>query len=439
MKKSSVFGLIVFAISAFSVTAQTFQPNSTPVRERVIEIRPSPTPMSVNSTPTPTKTVVVTNTLPSPSPTPAGMQRPLPTPIIVGSSAKTAATVSPTNLNYRSMSFGQLKSRIAEAKRQMQARPLPTALTDSFLLTDVIRIAFFDWKAQQIDYAVMTKPTFLSVETDTVTTSSNGKNITIRTIRGNGVNTPVLVLDDSGQPHLPLLVQYPIEKGGRHVETAFYISTHPGLVTPEVVTAGKMYVRNTIDAAREHLREKGIYIQPRIADMAERLSTLEHVDHQRFRNEYHPNIYNDVFALYALNRGDTYRFSVSSAGAGGMVQMIPSTYRMVRERFYNVPLMPDFVAGMRHHGNAAQAMLLYMQWTWNDLTANATIASALESGIATDEQLMAAGYNSNPARLAGYINRGGASWATLIPRETKIYLQILDSMNRFVPQPRRVK
>ncbi|HEX8637011.1 MAG TPA: hypothetical protein VF692_03030, partial [Pyrinomonadaceae bacterium] len=318
-------------------------------------------------------------------------------------------------------------------------RPLPTALTDSFLVTDVVRIAFFDWKTQQIDYAVMTKETFLSVETDTVTTSTNGKNITIRTVRGNGVNTPIMVLDQSGQAHLPLLVQYPIEKFGKHVETAYYISTHPGLVTPEVVNAGKMYVRNTIDAARERLREKGIYIQPRVADMAERLATLEHVDHQRFRTEYHPNIYNDVFALYALNEGDTYRFSVSSAGAGGMVQMIPSTYRMVRERFYNVPLMPDFVAGMRNHVNAATAMLLYMQWTWNDLTANSTISYALASGIATDEQLMAAGYNSNPARLAGYINRGSANWVTLIPRETKIYLQILESMNRFVPQPPRVK
>ena len=442
MKKPFLYGFVVFAISTLSAYAQISQPNSTPVRQRVV-VEMTPTPMPVSPSPTPAKTVVVTNALPSPSPTPIAAPRinPTPTPIIVGNSTPrfTPPPATVPSANYRSLSFAQLKSRIAEAKRQMQARPLPTALTDSFLVTGVIRIAFFDWKTQQIDYAVMTKETFLSVETDTVTTSTNGKNITIRTVRGNGVNTPILVFDQSGQAHLPLLVQYPIEKFGRHVETAYYISTHPGLVTPEVVNAGKMYVRNTIDAARDRLREKGIYIQPRIADMAERLATLEHVDHQRFRTEYHPNIYNDVFALYALNEGDTYRFSVSSAGAGGMVQMIPSTYRMVRERFYNVPLMPDFVSGMRNHVNAATAMLLYMQWTWNDLTANSTVSYALASGIATDEQLMAAGYNSNPARLAGYINRGGENWATLIPRETKIYLQILESMNRFVPQPRRVK
>jgi hypothetical protein len=271
------------------------------------------------------------------------------------------------------------------------------------------------------------------------TVSSNGKQITIRTIRGNGVNTPVMIFDENNKAHLPLLVQYPVEKGGRHIETAYYISTHPGIVNPEVVNAGAMYVRNTIDIAREKLRQKGIFIQPHIADMAEKLATVEHVDHYRFRTEYHPNIYNDIFTLYALNEGQTYRYSVSSAGAGGMVQMIPSTYRMVRSRYFQVGLMPDFVEGMRDHVNASQAMLLYMQMTWNDLIASPTIRQALESKIATDEQLMAAGYNSNPARLAGYIKRGGAGWTRLIPRETQIYLQITDSLNRFVPMKPRTR
>ena len=444
MKKAFFVGFFVFVISLTVNTAQTLQPSPTPTRQRVIIVgaKPTATPIPYASptiTPTPSR-VVVTNSLPSPTPFATPRPQPTATPIIVGSSTKSAPPAAPpVNSAYRSMSFGQIKNRIAEARRQMQGRPLPTALTDSFMETGVVRIAFFDWKTQKIDYAVMTKETFLDVDTDTTTTSSNGKSVTIRTVRGNGVNTPVIILDEAGQTHLPLLVQYPIEKGGRHVETAYYISTHPGLVTPEVVNAGKMYVRNTIDIAREKLREKGIYIQPRIADMAERLSAVEHVDHQRFRNEYHPNIYNDIYALYALNEGDTYRYSVSSAGAGGMVQMIPSTYQMVRSRYYNVNLMPDFVGGMRNHVNAAQAMLLYMQWTWNDLMASPTVSSALESGIAPDYQLMAAGYNSNPARLAGYINRGGANWTALIPRETKIYLQIYDSINRFVPATPRTK
>ena len=306
-------------------------------------------------------------------------------------------------------------------------------------MTDVVRVAFHDWDSGKLDYVVMTKEAYLSKATDVQTISSNGKPVTVRTIRGNGVNTPLMIFDQNNNSHLPLLVQYPVEKGGRYIETAYYISTHPGIVNPEVVNAGAMYVRNTIDIAREKLREKGIFIQPRIADMAEKLATVEHVDHQRFRTEYHPNIYNDIFTLYALNEGQTYRYSVSSAGAGGMVQMIPPTYRMMRSRYYQVGLMPDFVEGMRDHVNASQAMLLYMQMTWNDLVASPTVFDALQRGIATDEQLMAAGYNSNPAKLPGYIKRGGAGWTNLIPRETKIYLQINESLNRFVPMKPRTR
>jgi len=79
---------------------------------------------------------------------------------------------------------------------------------------------------------------------------------------------------------------------------------------------------------------------------------------------------------------------------------------------------------MRNHVNALQAMLLYMQDTWNDLAANEDVQYALSAKLATQTELLAAGYNSNAARLPLYIRRGGAGWRTLIPRETQIYLQI---------------
>ena len=77
-----------------------------------------------------------------------------------------------------------------------------------------------------------------------------------------------------------------------------------------------------------------------------------------------------------------------------------------------------------------QAMLLYMQMTWNDLDVKPDGHRCDGSGQATQDQLMAAGYNSNPAKIAGYINRGGAGWTSLIPGETKIYLQIYDSLDQ---------
>ncbi|MFZ1701857.1 MAG: hypothetical protein WBO10_15270 [Pyrinomonadaceae bacterium] len=384
--------------------------------------------------------VVVTNSVP-PAQTVKQPATPLPTPVPAQKLPVTSSNASESqasDLNYKGLSFSEIKGKIAEAKRQMAMRPLTIASVEPISLVTIIRVAFYDTNEHKIDSFVLTKDQFLSPGAGTMLMSEGGKQIITRTIRGNGVNTPVVVTDANGKPHLPLIVQYPRETRGVFTEMAYYVSTHPGIVTPEVVNAGRFYVSNTIDVAREQLKRKGYAIQPKVADIAEVLATLEHVDHLRFRTEYHPNIYNDIFTLYALNEGQTYRYSVSSAGAGGMVQMIPSTYRMVRSRFPNAALMPDFVEGMRNHVNASQAMLLYMQMTWNDLSASATVREAMATGIATQEQLMAAGYNSNPAKLARYISRGGENWTDLIPRETKIYLQIWDSLERHVTiKPRK--
>lgn len=385
-----------------------------------------------------TQRVIVTSTIPKTTPTP----RPLATPVIVVPStapANSGQVNQASNLNYKGLSFSQIKSKLAEARRHLSSRQLTISSTVSIVPTSLIRVAFYDNRTRQIDSYVLTKDQFLTHGLSSMVISSAGKQLVSRTIRGNGVNTPVTIVDQTGTEHFPLMVQYPRENRGVMSEMAYYVSSHPNLITPEVVSAGRLYVRNVIDIAREQLKNKGYAIQPRVADNAERLSTVEHVDHLRFRTEPHANIYNDIFTLYALNEGQTYRYSVSSAGAGGMVQMIPSTYRMVRARHPNAALMPDFVEGMRNHVNAAQAMLLYMQMTWNDLLASPTVFNALQTKIATQEQLMAAGYNSNPAKLSGYINRGGAAWTSLIPRETKIYLQIWDSLERHVTlSPRKM-
>ncbi len=431
MKIKFFLGLAIvtfFSIPAFS---QESQNPETEARPRIIIVGQKPSP-----TPTPKKIVVITDnppkTLLTPKPTPYRTDVPK-------NNSTELQLLSPISDSKNRLTYGQIKSKIEEAKRQMQSRPISTAMTESLSLTDVVKLAFYDWEAKELDYVVVPKELFLSTSDDMVTISANGKGITVRTIRGNGVNTPVIIFDQKNVAQLPLLVQYPREDRGILQNIAFYVSTHPGIVTPEVVNAGKLYVRNTIDIARENLRKKGIFITPQVTDMAERLAVVEHIDHWRFRNEYHPNIFNDVFALFALNEGDTYKYSVSSAGAGGMVQMIPSTYRMMRGIYPQVGLMPDFVEGMRNHVNASEVMLLYMQMTWNDLIGSETVYQAIQDGIATPAELMSAGYNSNPARLPGYIKRGGAGWKNLIPRETKIYLEINESFDNYFPQTKRTK
>jgi hypothetical protein len=330
------------------------------------------------------------------------------------------------------MSPPVILTRISEAERLLKSRPQLTALTLPQI--DFVTLAALDHLSGRVHLITFAKDTFLTKGAEVTMMSSLGTLLSVRVVRANGVNTAVAIFDAQGRSLVPLVVQYPIEKGGVFREMAYYTSAHPALLSPDLSRAGRAYIHRMMNLAVQRLREKGTFISPQIVDVAERLCLVEHVDHDRFRLENRVALFDEIYSLYALNEPDTYRYSVSFAGAGGMVQMIPWAYNLVRQRHPGVGLTPDFVVGMRNHANALQAMLLYMQDTWNDLAANEDVQYALSARLATQTELLAAGYNSNAARLPLYIRRGGAAWRTLIPHETQIYLQIYKTLDAIVPQ-----
>jgi hypothetical protein len=328
-----------------------------------------------------------------------------------------------------------IQTRISEARRMFKTRPVLTAMPVGQI--EFVTIAALDRETARTHFITISKQTFLTKGAEVNTVSSAGTNVNVRVIRANGVNTALTIFTPEGKSLVPLTIEYPIERGGKFLETAYYTSAHPALLSADLVRSGQSYVRNMLDLAAKRLRDKGVAISPEIVDVAERLCVVEHVDHERFRAENRLALYDEIYSLFALNEPDTYRFSVSSAGAGGMVQMIPWAYNLLRTRHSGVGLIPDFVTGMRNHANALQAMLLYMNDTWSDLTANDEVKYALGAKIATPSELLAAGYNSNAAKLPGYLKRGGDGWRTLIPRETQIYLQIYRSVDSLIPMKPR--
>src|SRR5215216_6427072 len=342
---------------------------------------------------------------------------------------------TPVPITYLTPSM--ISGRISEAQRMLKTRPKPTALAAGQI--EFVTVAALDRENARTHFITISKQTFLTKGAELNTITSEGTNVNLRIIRANGVNTALTLFTPDGKALAPLTIEYPIERGGKFLETAYYTSAHPALLSKDLTHSGQSYVRNMLDLAAKRLRDKGVAISPQIVDVAERLCVVEHVDHERFRAENRLALYDEIYSLFALNEPDTYRYSVSSAGAGGMVQMIPWAYNLERTRHPGVGLMPDFVTGMRNHGNALQAMLLYMNDTWNDLTANDEVKYALGAKIATPSELMAAGYNSNAAKLPGYLKRGGDGWRTLIPRETQMYLQIYKSFEGLVPMQSRMK
>jgi hypothetical protein len=364
-------------------------------------------------------------------------------PVIVAPQTKAPVTPAPSAaapVNTAPLTFltpSMIQARIGEARRMLKTRPMATAL--SVPAIDLVTIAALERETARTHLITISKQSFLTKGADINALSSLGANVNIKVLRANGVNTALTIFTPTGQSLVPLTVEFPIEKNGSFREMAYYTSAHPALLSGDLVRSGQSYVRNMLDLAATRLRDRGVAISPEIVDVAERLCVVEHVDHERFRAENRLALYEEIYSLFALNELDTYRFSVSSAGAGGMVQMIPWAYNLERQRHPGAGLIPDFVTGMRNHANALQAMLLYMHDTWNELTANEEVKNALDTKIATPSELLAAGYNSNAAKLPGYLKRGGDGWRTLIPRETQMYLQIYKSFEGLVPLKTRTR
>ena len=319
----------------------------------------------------------------------------------------------------------KVRARIGRAKRLLEQQPAPAP--------DTVTLAAEDVDSAQVHVFTLPKATLLQQGAQDEVVSADGERLRVTVVRPNYVNTAVRVADAAGHELVPLAVKYPRTEGKAIKEIAYYTSAHPTLASPALTSDGKLYVRRMLDAAAERLRAEGARIDPSIVDVAAHLCIVEHADHKRFMQEDRAALFSEIETLYALNAGDTYRYSVSTAGAGGMIQMIPQTYAAIRAQHPEVSLEADFVTGMQDHANALQAMLLYIQDTWDNLSQRDQIKQALDTHLATQAELLAAGYNSNPMRLADYLARGGTEWRTLIPAETQMYLQIYASVDQLAP------
>lgn len=425
--------LLFLALTVSTAQAQTATSSPAPqTRPRTISTQQQSGAPAVPA-PTPRPTVTPAQ-LPAANP-PSSMSPQRSVPPTSSTLPPSAAAQTP-QLPATSLSVSKIRSRIQEAERNFKTRPQQTSLSPTSL--SFVTLAALDPSTSQIHLITLPKDLFLSRGSEATVTTQLGATVNLRIIRANGVNTAVTIFENTTKrSFVPLLVEYPIERNGYLREMAYYTSAHPALLSADVVNAGKSYVRTMLDLAAKRLKDKGTFISPQIVDVAERLLIVEHVDHTRFLRENRLALYEEIFSLYALNELNTYRYSVSTAGAGGMVQMIPSTYQMIRRLHPGAGLNPDFVLGMRNHGNALEAMLLYMYDVWSGLSSNPDVTYAMSAKWATFADLMAAGYNSNPARLPLYIRRSGAAWRTQIPAETQMYLQIYRSVESLVPMKSR--
>src|SRR2546423_3554322 len=298
---------------------------------------------------------------------------------VSASTDNNSSTTEAASSNATSPSPEELRARLAAARELLKSEQASVGDAGK-----TVYLAAMEPDSSNVHILSLSKDSFLTKGAKFDVKSQLGANLRLAIVRPNGVNTAVSITDvQSGQSLLPLMVRYPIERNGAANETAFYVSAHPALISADVAAAGKDYVMTMLDQAATSLADDGVNTAPDIVQIAEHLVLVEHTDHRRFLNEDRAAIYPEILSLYALNQGDTFRYSVSSAGAGGMIQMIPRTYEGIRAHHQGVKLDTDFVNGMQNHANALKAMLLYLNDTWHYLEKNDEVQSALRTGVAT--------------------------------------------------------
>lgn len=336
-----------------------------------------------------------------------------------------------------------LLEKVAQAKQLLEPIKLNYALTAQYKTVKKKKtLSHYTLTVKDLAVAVFDPATGSILTTSAMQRGSEfefpDKNVDIKKIRFNGVNTRFQVNKPSGG--LVVALKYlitPVESGSKAaIEQAMY----PALYTPyspeltgiETSSAGDAYLTSVIQSAAAALAAKqsvsvpGKTIPEAIKpELVRALLYAEHMDTTEFLNTSNTqSLIDKVNVLLATNKGDTWKYSVSSAGAAGISQFIPSTYASLVKRHADVALIPDFVAGMRDHVNAVKATFILL-----DDYIKAVQDRAPEyflSGHAFDYGVAA--YNGGPARVALAAKQFGTAWyedqsARLAPFDEQIALQ----------------
>lgn len=245
----------------------------------------------------------------------------------------------------------------------------------------------------------------------------------------NGVNTKFTIVYP--EQHIVLAIKRPVRSGNSFKE-ASYTPYSENLDIPEIREAGLEYLRNTLGTAKRDLLDRGvkpISCNEFVADdVSVALAIIEHIDPQKFQSGRYTTekLINETLVVMGTNKQNAYRYSVSKAGARGLFQFIPDTYKRIVRRYPKAGLNLDFIKGMEDHINAAKASFLLFDADMR----------ALNNG--RDEQLMnspevlgrflASAYNCGAGKTKNAMDRYGKNWTSRVPLETQIYLNKYDAV-----------
>lgn len=180
----------------------------------------------------------------------------------------------------------------------------------------------------------------------------------------NGVNTQFAVVEPQG--YVVYALRRVVTSGDSYREVV-YTPYVEALDTPMVREYGKAYLQLLTQEVYRELEGRKIrslvsreaYVHERVPqEVIENLIVIEHIDHERFETEPMVGLVREVYTILGVNLGLAYNYAKSTAGARGLLQVIPSTYAGMQRKYPEAGLVSDFVHGMTDHHNAIKAAIL---------------------------------------------------------------------------------
>ena len=236
--------------------------------------------------------------------------------------------------------------------------------------------------------------------------------------RENGINSDIACISPPGGK--VVAVKYPVSNEnnrfgpGDSVIQAVYTPYSAEIKTEEVIKKGIDIQNGFIEKAYSRLKDRGVmsraFAGRRLVDVIPKevlrvLLINEHIDPSEFKSAGVTRpLAERVLTVIATNRDKAYAYSISSAGARGLVQMIPSTYSLLLSRYPAAALKADFHTGMGDPVNAVMAQVLLCDSDWE------SIRSRIDMPADRVGPYLAAAYNGGVGRVLSVLTHDQTDW-----------------------------
>jgi len=236
--------------------------------------------------------------------------------------------------------------------------------------------------------------------------------------RENGINSDIACVDPAGGKIVA--VKYPVSNEGNRfgpgelVIEAIYTPYSGEIKTEAVIKRGIDVQNGFIDKAYKHLRDRGVLSRAfpgrRVVDVIPQdilrvLLLNEHIDPGEFKGAAVTKpLVERVLTVIGTNRDKAYAYSISPAGARGLVQMIPSTYSLLLGRYTSAGLKSNFAAAVSDPINAVMAQVLLCDSDWEAIRARSDLPAERVGPY------LAAAYNGGVGRVLTALSNDEMEW-----------------------------